>query len=926
MKLSRSPLNKKNLCQQYWRRCTLLGIIILVILCVIFHQTLYRYYLQAKQKIFIEVLSFAEEHGFVKNRVIVQRPGQSVSLEKKLWQAFLRAPIVWWQANDAKLPEFKLDIKFAYAMKLQHEREIAIKKGVLLNSNKDFVPAVLTINNQKKIPVRVRLKGDLTDHIASDKYSLRVKVRGEHAVFGMRQFSLQNPARRDVMGPLIFTATLRAIGSTVIAPTFRYVKLDINGQSFGIMALEEHFTKSLLANNHRTEGVIIKFNEEKLWQYLIMENKHNLIVDNYYNAVISCFSEDAVMTSPVLRREFFLAVGLLRGFIHHKLKASQVFDSKLMGEYLATADLWGSIHALRWNNMRFYFNPVTAKLEPIVFDVELDQSLPATMMPTLSFVNETPAIARDILGDKKLYQAFLLAGKKYYYVLKNGSLVNHLKKVQQYYLKEIGREFYLFRPFDFNSLYQQAVCILDQSKCYVGSFVTLDESLIKMSNNQAMNDHPVNVFRYDENGQHVIEVNNLLLMPTTLFSITAKDLDFATIPLDLKPAKLLPTVLPAAQIKKVPSALFFTYKSQNPNEIIASVQANNNNEKNNKMQRSHIINVKAIPYAPIMTKPAIPSSDLDNMLKMNSFIKINDKEIIINKGTYQVTGNIIIPENYHFVINAGVTLNFSPHEKIISYGDLQFKGNSDEPIFLQAKTDWDGIVVFNANKISHWSYVEVNNTSGVKNGAWQLRGGVTFYQSSFDGQHCTFSNNKAEDALNIVKSEFSLKYSHFDHTVSDAFDADFAQGEIINSEFSAIGSNSGGDAIDVSGTKINVSHTSMTNIRDKAISIGEHSEATISHLKVQDSLFGVVSKDLSTITISMSDLQNIKFYAFMAYIKKPVYGPAKINADSITLKNIGQDAIAQIGSSIMLNGKKIIPSDLDVKKFYQTEMKSDKPI
>ena len=39
-----------------------------------------------------------------------------------------------------------------------------------------------------------------------------------------------------------------------------------------------------------------------------------------------------------------------------------------IGRFLAVADLWGAWHVLRWHNIRFYLNPVTLKLEPIVFD------------------------------------------------------------------------------------------------------------------------------------------------------------------------------------------------------------------------------------------------------------------------------------------------------------------------------------------------------------------------------------------------------------------------------------------------------------------------------------------------------------------------------------------------------------------------------
>ena len=67
---------------------------------------------------------------------------------------------------------------------------------------------------------------------------------------------------------------------------------------------------------------------------------------------------------------------------------------------------------------------------------------------------------------------------------------------------------------------------------------------------------------------------------------------------------------------------------------------------------------------------------------------------------------------------------------------------------------------------------------------------------------------KAEDALNIVESKFSLSSVYINNTLSDGLDSDFSKGNVSNSQFSNIG----GDALDFSGSNISIETTETNNI------------------------------------------------------------------------------------------------------------------
>ena len=79
-----------------------------------------------------------------------------------------------------------------------------------------------------------------------------------------------------------------------------------------------------------------------------------------------------------------------------------------------------------------------------------------------------------------------------------------------------------------------------------------------------------------------------------------------------------------------------------------------------------------------------------------------------------------------------------------------------------------------------------------------ITGAVTFYDSPVQISNCIFIDNRSEDSLNIISSEFTIKDSEFLNSKSDALDIDFSNGYFENLVFD----NSGNDGLDISGAKV----------------------------------------------------------------------------------------------------------------------------
>ena len=77
--------------------------------------------------------------------------------------------------------------------------------------------------------------------------------------------------------------------------------------------------------------------------------------------------------------------------------------------------------------------------------------------------------------------------------------------------------------------------------------------------------------------------------------------------------------------------------------------------------------------------------------------------------------------------------------------------------------------------------------------------------------------------------------------VSDAFDGDFSEGRIEGGTIR----DAGGDAIDVSGSRVDVRDVGIQGIGDKAVSVGEASTLSASGLRIQSVGTAFVSKDRS---------------------------------------------------------------------------------
>jgi len=311
---------------------------------------------------------------------------------------------------------------------------------------------------------------------------------------------------------------------------------------------------------------------------------------------------------------------------------------------------------------------------------------------------------------------------------------------------------------------------------------------------------------------------------------------------------------------------------------------------------------------------------IENPLLLNTvhefdFInKLDDKVYEIKDGKWIVDKPIIVEGDLH--ISPGTNLQFSKDAYIIVKGALTAIGGVDNPITLKAISDsWKGIYVLNSSKKSHMKNINISNISALEDELLKLTGGITFYKSNVDFDNIRINDVKAEDAINIVESSFSLNSVFINNTVSDGLDSDFSKGDIMDSEFSHIG----GDALDFSGSNVSIRRTQATNVKDKAVSAGEKSILNIKDSNFDTIGVGVASKDGSSVTITDTKISNYKLYAAMSYLKKDFYDMPSINLNNCLVSE-GNAYIRQKGTSMIVDNHNIPESEVSVKKLYKTRV------
>ena len=807
--------------------------------------------------------------------------------------------------RDSSLPTIYLDIPFDSMLSITEKRDAALRVGILLASDDDYVPATLHMNDEQNLDIDIRLKGDWTDHLMTSKWSFRVHVKEEDgAILGMRRFSLQAPYTRNYVHELTYHQNLMMEG--VLTTRYDFVNVIINGEHKGVFAIEESFTEDLLEAQERREGVILRYDENLLWTDWANGGFWPAIRDFWisegygHNETIP-FRQTHITEDMTLNDEYLAASELLYSFMHDELAASKVLDVELWGRFYALTDLWAGGHGTAWHNHRFYYNPVTGLIEPLAFDA----------IPLMG------QYVRDELAYPFLYDDFfssLGVQKAYVATLERITSPAYLQELQNQFGDEVER---------YDQTLLEEYAYRDAPSEISSPWSLISERARLLANNL----NPVQPVRgnYQLLGDAYLQLDlaNLMVLPVEMRELRWGD---ETISLDEMQCSATNCDLGLAPVQDV---FILTPTVEGENVTIVSFQlpldaflAAHSAEEEiflyvNLYGGSRIFEIPILTnYVPEgITTGMLPTATLEEALATHQFLQVlSDHQLAVQQGEWDVNRDLILPDGYSLSIPRGTKLRFGTGISFVARGSVDMFGTEDEPITIAGQNGaWGGMLILKADDTSTWEYVNIGEMSGIPYPNLGITGGITFYQSDVNISDSQIGNNQTEDALNVMQSEFAFERVEFFNSPSDAFDGDFTHGTISYCSFHDIV----GDGVDVSGSRVTVENSYFVSLGDKAVSAGEHSIVTASNLSIRDVGIGVASKDLSEVEISASRIDGARVAGLAAYTKKPQYGAASLTATDVEIFNAAKPAFCQLKSQIMLSGENILPEDFDVDALYK---------
>ncbi len=784
----------------------------------------------------------------------------------------------WWnnypKSFASEPPVVSIEVDDAGMEQLYGVVERARDAGVIEREGNDYVDGQFHVDmpgggeGTGDFKGKLRIKGKMTDHVEGDKWSFRVVAKKSGGFLGMKRFSLQHPGTRNYLCDWFFHQLMK--GEGIIALRYGFCKVKLNDEDLGVYAYEEHFGPELLENNGRLPGPIVRFDPGLFWlhrmQGLDGGAKVNDAYGTYQAANLDAFGTDDIAKDPEQTKLFEQAIALMDGFRRGRLKASEVFDVERTGKRLAMLDLVGGHHSMDWSDVKFYFDPVAQRIEPISyesFSAYPTKELAGAYQATGAF-SESDELHTALFKDPEIFAAYVRNLERYSDKAWLDSAFTALKGPLDTASATLYGEF----P------YKE----LDRSIYYANQ-----KSI------RALLDTPKGFHAYN-NG---VRGDTLMLALVPVESLPMQ-VDSLVLGDGRRIAPMTPTILPCRRIGStgVPMEVAFLAKEDSAVKVIYNVPGASKRK-----------DVEVFPF-----KLSV-SSGQDDLLanrKPNPqefpFLAVDDlsRTITIKPGAWKVDHTMVLPAGYRCVASAPLELDIVNGAEVISYARLDWKGQEEAYLnIFSTDSSSHGVHVIDAVGTSTLDHVSFRSLTRYTYDQ-ERSGDVSFHKSNvvisdvffrgtgatlFDASVCSVTMTKCwfeggSDQAEFHFAEVNLSESIFQRPGDDAVSVE--GGVATMKKVGAFGRTGSGIAFKGSrGARI----------------VAEHS--TIEQMKV-----AFEGREGAKLFITDGSVKDVSLVA-EAKKKEMRYGPVRIELNKVTITRAKQEFKKGEESIINVDGKAI---------------------
>ncbi len=686
--------------------------------------------------------------------------------------------------------------------------------------------------------VSIRLRGDNPENWFMEKQSFRVKLRKKEMHGRYRYYNFQPFEIR------VLVSNRLAKSAKIYSQRVRPVELLINEEKKGLYLEVEHLNENFLRRNKVMPVNLYKgenMNQEMkiALPYYLFSNSGLWSKQANFNFYPEENKEDLKLFLRILNnsRNNSSSFKILKSYL----------DEEYTGRYLAYLVLSQNFHTGRHHNNRLIFDPWKGQIFPVVtdpaFDVNTNTNLDYSNNDLISFLNQSSYFI-DLKYQylKKLLFEENIIDKEINYLINSKQSINNVMRKDPILTNIIPEIFIKNENF---KMIESAISTLKDRKKILKAELKRNPNVYwkKEENNFSLilNDQlpiskieltfdeniPKWVFLdenynniYDENEIKFFRNNNKIILNTGLYANRLNSNDLYNLIND--------------SIKITPTKFNF-------------ISSNGSSPLNIKI--SNIFLNKDIPvkYAPKEKIIATKTKKLNEII-FEDVSKKNEQQII--SGKIFVDDDLIfenpikILKGTTFFINEGVNIIFK--NKVEAIGDknnkIKFVSKSNKP--------WGTIAIIGKKTNgSELSFLEIRDGSGSFTKQFYYTAMLSIHNSkniklsdiNFD------QNHDFDDMLHVIySSNVYLENLIFSNAHGDAIDIDMCRNIFIkNSKFY----NSNNDGIDLMESNVVINNVKIFNSKDKAISIGEYSNAKIISSELKNNNIAVAVKDGSEVNI-----------------------------------------------------------------------------
>ena len=409
----------------------------------------------------VQLSLFAMEKGY--QGVVRMNSGERTYTAIDYLKKIVSSPKNLKDISIKPLETIYIEIPFDEQVKLNSEiaKSLSFKQS---NERDDLnIKGEIRENLQNTIDIEINLKGNGLDHIQyKNKESIKIEL--ENSLYqDMSEFSLQHPLVRDFQLEPMFMHVADKYG--IITTELKLVNLNINGKNHGIFEIEEVGTKEHLERSGKLNSVVLRFEAPRYRDLIDSPVAASGRAVTYRTAMFDTLNTRKINQNLQLKEYKIIAKGKFRAYLEGRVKASEVFDAKLMGNYIAISEIFGAIHPLIFHNFLFYYNPESDLIEPIAYDASLHQRYANSSKIT----NITDGFVEELLYDPEIFKYYSTTIYELSNNLIEGDLLNELIEVEHSWYKYLIKEFWLLEKLNLEDFLKRPKSFLEKNLESLGS-------------------------------------------------------------------------------------------------------------------------------------------------------------------------------------------------------------------------------------------------------------------------------------------------------------------------------------------------------------------------------------------------------------------------------------------------------------------------